>query len=98
MSSPLAYSSPETTLPPYSVPVSQMLPPSTLTPFASEGHQPAASAGVADSTIQILGRWTSDAYRRYIRISDDFACDLTRRVASVNSCTRHWDTDNSRSV
>ena len=62
--------------------------------FRIGGASAAASAGVADSTIQILGRWTSDAYRRYIRISDN----LTRRVASVNSYTRQWDTDNSRSV
>ena len=66
--------------------------------FRIGGASAAASAGVANSTIQILGRWTSDAYRRYICISDDLACDLTRRVASVNSCTRQWDSDNSRSV
>ena len=66
--------------------------------FHIGGASAAASAGVADSTIQILGRWTNNAYHRYIRISDDLVCDLTRRVASVNSCTRQWDTDNSRSV
>ena len=28
------------------------------------------SLGVPDATIQILGRWSSDAFRRYLRISD----------------------------
>ena len=62
------------------------------------GASAAALAGIADNTIQILGGWTSDAYRRYIHISDDLTCDLTRSVASANSYKRQWDTDHSRSV
>ena len=29
----------------------------------------AASAGIPDRTIRTLGRWSSDCYRRYIRLS-----------------------------
>ena len=38
--------------------------------FRIGGASTAASAGISDSHIQILGRWSSDAYRRYLHISD----------------------------
>ena len=31
----------------------------------------AAAEGIADSTIQTLGRWASDSYRRYIRLQPE---------------------------
>ena len=34
--------------------------------FRIGGASAAASCGVTDSTIKILGRWTSDCYRRYL--------------------------------
>jgi hypothetical protein len=40
----------------------------------------AAAAGLPDHLIQALGRWTSDAYRRYIRISTNM---LARAVAGL---------------
>ena len=65
--------------------------------FRIGGASAAASAGVADSTIQILGRWSSDAYRRYIRISDESVQNITQRVSQVNVFTRFWDNDLNRS-
>ena len=35
--------------------------------FRIGGASAAASAGIPDSVIQILGRWSSDAYKRYLR-------------------------------
>ena len=35
--------------------------------FRSGGATTAAAAGLLDWEIKLLGRWTSDAYRRYIR-------------------------------
>ena len=57
------------------------------------GASAAASAGVPDSTIQILGRWSSDAYRRYLRISDETVCDISSRLSRVVSYSRLWDSD-----
>ena len=34
--------------------------------FRIGGASAASSAGIPDNTIQILGRWTSDAYKRYL--------------------------------
>ena len=47
--------------------------------FRIGGTSAAASAGVPDSVIQSLGRWKSDAYRRYIRLSDTTVSDVTQR-------------------
>ena len=61
--------------------------------FRIGGASAAASAGVPDSTIQILGRWSSDAYRRYLRISDETVCDISSRLSRVVSYSRFWDSD-----
>lgn len=42
----------------------------------------AALAGVEDSTIQILGRWQSAAFLRYIRTSQEHLATVSRRLAS----------------
>ena len=42
----------------------------------------AAAAGIPDSLIQILGRWHSNAYRSYIRISPKVLCNATRLIAT----------------
>ena len=31
----------------------------------------AAAAGIPHATIQVLGRWTSDAYKSYVRMTAD---------------------------
>lgn len=59
--------------------------------FRIGGASAAASAGVPDSQIQLLGRWSSDAYRRYIHVSDDNVIRLGRALASGSPGTRVWD-------
>ena len=66
--------------------------------FRIGGASAAASAGVPDSVIQILGRWKSDAYRRYIRLSDTTVADVTKRIISqIPDTTRFWDIDTGSS-
>ena len=40
--------------------------------FRIGGASMLASLGVPDATIQLLGRWSSNAFRRYIHVSDQF--------------------------
>ncbi len=44
----------------------------------------AAYAGVEDSTIQALGRWNSDAFRRYIRMQRETLASFSRPLALVD--------------
>ena len=59
--------------------------------FRIGGASAAASAGVPDSQIQILGRWSSDAYRRYIHVSDALVHRLGQALSSGVPSTRVWD-------
>ena len=59
--------------------------------FRIGGASAAASAGVPDSHIQILGRWSSDAYRHYIHASDDIIFRLGHALVSGSPSTRLWD-------
>ena len=59
--------------------------------FRIGGASAAASAGLPDSQIQILGRWSSDAYRRYLRFSDASVRRWCSLMSSVNCDNRHWD-------
>ena len=59
--------------------------------FRIGGASAAASAGISDSTIQILGRWSSDAYKRYLRISDASVLSWSQQMANVSAFSRLWD-------
>ena len=59
--------------------------------FRIGGASMAASAGIPDSQIQILGRWSSDAYRRYIHISDLSIQNLANALISAEQPNRIWD-------
>ena len=48
----------------------------------------AAAAGVEDSTIQMLGRWSSDAFKRYIRLSQEDLAKLSARMASATGAVQ----------
>ena len=39
----------------------------------------ARMAGVADNDIQLLGRWRSDAYKRYIEVHPEYVYNISRR-------------------
>lgn len=60
--------------------------------FRIGGASAALSAGASDALIRIMGRWSSDCYNRYIRISDrqvtKFQFDLASSYPS-----RVWDFD-----
>ena len=53
----------------------------------------ASAAASAESGIQILGRWKSDAYRRYIRLSDTTVSDMTQRISQIPDTTRSYRAD-----
>lgn len=53
--------------------------------FRIGGASAAAAAGIPDSTIQILGRWSSDAFLRYLRFDDVHIVSFSSSMASVVS-------------
>lgn len=55
--------------------ISRCLP--KLHSFRIGGASAAASAGLPNSTIQILDRWLSDAYRGYLHLSNNSVATLT---------------------
>lgn len=61
--------------------------------FRIGGASAAASSGVPDSIIKILGRWSSDCYRRYIRISDPVIVDWTSKIAQCERIDTIWSLD-----
>ena len=65
--------------------------------FRIGGASAAASAGIQDSVIQIMGRWSSDAYKRYIRLSDHTVRDVGMRISSISHNSKFWDTDTGSS-
>ena len=48
----------------------------------------AAAAGIPDSKIKILGRWSSSVYQRYVRMSLNVLQGIPRAMVSVNSISR----------
>ena len=44
--------------------------------FRIGGPSTAASVGIPDSAIQILGRWSNNAFRRYLQFPDDTIAEL----------------------
>ena len=55
--------------------------------------------GVPDATIQILGRWSSGAFRQYLRISDQFLSGVHYRAARVcYTRSRVWNPDSGCSL
>ena len=58
--------------------------------FRIGGASAAASADITDSTIQLLGRWTSDTYRRCLRLSNNTIIGLSQSISWVHNLTRFW--------
>ena len=59
--------------------------------FRIGGASAAASCGIPDSAIKILGRWSSDCYRRYIHLSDNVMKEWCTKIAGLNGVTKLWD-------
>ena len=56
-----------------------------------------ANLGVPDYVIQIMGRWRSDAYKRYLHFSDAYISQLHARMATPRTANwREWDTHAAR--
>ena len=61
--------------------------------FRIGGATAAAAAGCADSVIQILGRWSSDAFREYLRLSNCSILDIGNRMIRADSQSLTWQPD-----
>lgn len=57
-----------------------------------------ASAGIPDSTIMILGRWSSNAYQLYLRMSDSLIRNTTHKMSITTLITKDWDSDVLKSM
>ena len=55
------------------------------------GASAAAAAGIPDSQIQIFGRWSSNAYQRYIHLSDATIADFCTRMSRTSDRGQPWD-------
>ena len=61
--------------------------------FCIGGASTAASVGIPDSAIQILGRWSSNAFRRYLQFPDDTIAEFSQRMASARALRKVWDSN-----
>ena len=51
--------------------------------FRIGGASAAAAAGIPESTIQVLGRWSSEAYKLYLRLPDSTFRQASMKMARV---------------
>ena len=51
--------------------------------FRIGGASAALSAGASDALIRIMGRWSSDCYNRYIRLTDNSVFDFNEAMSSA---------------
>ena len=61
--------------------------------FRIGGASAAAAAGIPDSVIQIMGRWKSDCYKRYIRIDDTIKRNWASAISKVKNIDTIWRFD-----
>lgn len=60
--------------------------------FRIGGASAALSAGASDALIRVMGRWSSDCYNRYIRVSDPQVTRFQTQLAHAFT-TKVWDSD-----
>ena len=63
--------------------------------FRIGGASAAAAGGIPDSTIQVLGRWSSNTYRTYLRIPDKTFKLAARAMAQSHGVPTRWDPDDN---
>ena len=51
--------------------------------FRIGGATALSQAGIPDSQIQILGRWRSNCFVRYLRIPQNNAVELSRKMSNI---------------
>ena len=61
--------------------------------FRIGGASAASCAGIPDTMIQVMGRWSSKAYLGYLRVSDVTVREVSRRTSTSSTCHRFWDSD-----
>ena len=59
--------------------------------FRIGGATALAAAGVSDSTIQIMGRWSSDCFKRYLRIPPNTTVSLAKQMSKPPIPGFCWD-------
>ena len=61
--------------------------------FRIGGASALSSGGLPDATVQILGRWTSNCFQRYLHFSDAAVCDAMLRMVHGrgNNEEKIWD-------
>ena len=52
-----------------------------------------ASAGIPDSIIMIMGRWSSNCYQQYLRLSDHILTSVTGTMSRTRLISKTWDID-----
>lgn len=60
--------------------------------FRIGGASAALSAGASDSLIRIMGRWSSDCFRRYLRIQDNSITKFIADMSTANT-SKIWNPD-----
>ena len=61
--------------------------------FRIGGASCAAAADIADSSIKLLGRWSSNAYQRYIHVADETVTNFAIRISSVTHLNGVWNSE-----
>ena len=61
--------------------------------FRIGGASAALTAGASDSLIRTLGRWSSDCYIRYLRITDRDIIYFQHGMSTVSFTSSTWDPD-----
>lgn len=59
--------------------------------FKISGASAAASCGIPDSAIKIIGRWSSDCYRQLKHLSDRVLMQWCSNIANLNDVPKLWD-------
>lgn len=61
--------------------------------FRIGGASAAASCGIPHAVIKMLGRWSSDCYKRYLHYSDNILKQWSTQIAQVEEITEQWKSD-----
>ena len=58
--------------------------------FRIGGASALSSAGISDAQIKILGRWNSNCFTRYLRLSSTFVTETAQRMVSTGCRSSVW--------